>query len=248
MIEPIQATAGDLPADSDGARAFWADPERVERWAASYVGPETPANHRVRARQRAVAALLEGVPAGRTLDLGCGTGALGASLSPTRYVGLDASPAMLARAEPRPDARYLRADAGALPFAEDSFDVVTAIGLVGFVPDPRRLVAEVGRVLRPGGHFLAQGHQLDWFSARSPRTAGAVGPESPWPAASLDALVEEQPFHRLGFVHCDLRLLPARLGRHWPRLALSLSTLCSTPGRAWPARFAASYIAKYQRA
>ena len=48
----------------------------------------------------------------------------------------------------------MRHDASELPFADDSFDVVTCLEALEFLPDPRGALAEMCRVLRPGGTLL----------------------------------------------------------------------------------------------
>jgi SAM-dependent methyltransferase len=50
--------------------------------------------------------------------------------------------------------RPTRGDAGALPFDEDSFDAVVLITVLGELPDQDRTLAEISRVLRPGGRLL----------------------------------------------------------------------------------------------
>ena len=90
----------------------------------------------------------------RVLDLCCGHGngaealvAEGASVT-----GLDFSPAMLAHARRRvPGAEFVEGDATSLPFSEDSFDAVICNIGFGHIPDPDAALAEIARVLRPGG-------------------------------------------------------------------------------------------------
>lgn len=89
----------------------------------------------------------------RVLDLGCGSGPVAKELAgPDRLVvGLDLSAAELA-GSPRP---VVRADAAVLPFGAAAFDVVTcSMGLMVF-ESLADVLAEVARVLRPGGVFAA---------------------------------------------------------------------------------------------
>ncbi len=90
----------------------------------------------------------------RVLDLGCGTGATAveAARSGARPIALDLRPAMLAAARRRStELALIRAAADpALPFADGSFDAVWAESVVALL-DPRRVVPEMVRVVRPGG-------------------------------------------------------------------------------------------------
>lgn len=88
------------------------------------------------------------------LDAGAGTGALSRRLAralPDLHpVLVDLSPAMLARAGDLGDPRAV-ASVQALPFADGTFDVVMSAWVIETVDDPRAAVAEMLRVLRPGG-------------------------------------------------------------------------------------------------
>lgn len=101
---------------------------------------------------------------GVVLEVGVGTG-LNLALYPDNVTltGIDLSAAMLAIARTRaeglgrtPDLR--EADAQALPFADASFDTVTCTLSLCTIPDDRRAVAEMWRVLRPGGRLLLLDH------------------------------------------------------------------------------------------
>lgn len=92
----------------------------------------------------------------RILDAGCGPGGNGAWLDAHgTVVGLDRSADALryVRAR-RPGTVPVRGSIDALPFAEGSFDVTTAITVVTCVPDDRAAIAELVRVTRPGGAVL----------------------------------------------------------------------------------------------
>jgi SAM-dependent methyltransferase len=97
-------------------------------------------------------------PFGRGLDVCCGTGAgmqVLRSLCQGPVMGVDFSAGMLAQARSAyPDARWMRADVRALPFAE-AFDLAVSFGALGhFRPAERpALFAGVHRALRPGGVF-----------------------------------------------------------------------------------------------
>jgi len=102
--------------------------------------------------------------AGCTLEVGVGTG-LNLPFYPAEaeLTGIDFSPAMLAVARRRAGqlgraADLREADALALPFPDASFDTVVCAFALCAVPDDRRAVAEMNRVLRPGGLLLLADH------------------------------------------------------------------------------------------
>ena len=97
----------------------------------------------------------------RILDVGAGTGRLARALLPVArgdvQLGAAAPPARLPRLGRRlcpPTFPWLRAWADRLPFPSGSFDVVAALELTEFTPNPRKAVEEMVRVLRPGGLLL----------------------------------------------------------------------------------------------
>ena len=88
------------------------------------------------------------------LDAGCGAGmaaALSASLG-ARVAGIDAAEGMLEIARERtPGGDFRQGDLEALPFADDTFDLVTGFNAFQFASDPVKALREAGRVTRPGG-------------------------------------------------------------------------------------------------
>jgi phosphatidylethanolamine/phosphatidyl-N-methylethanolamine N-methyltransferase len=115
-------------------------------------------------------------PPARILEVGVGTGiSLPLYKRSHRLVGIDLSPDMLARAERRIARRRLahveaihEMDAANLAFDDASFDVAVAMFVMTVVPDPDRVLAEIVRVVRPGGHVVLVNH----FSAdKGPRAA-----------------------------------------------------------------------------
>lgn len=93
----------------------------------------------------------------RLLDAGCGAGllALLATFRGARVTALDASPGLLAIARQRlPAADVREGDLGALPFADDSFDAVTAVNSLFYADDMGAAMRELVRVVRPGGRVV----------------------------------------------------------------------------------------------
>lgn len=97
-------------------------------------------------------------PPRRTLDVGCGEGRVTRDLRARGYdaSGLDASPTLVAAAQADdPDGEYVVAPAESLPFGDGAFGLVTAYNSLMDVDDMHGAVAEIARVLEPGGAFCA---------------------------------------------------------------------------------------------
>jgi SAM-dependent methyltransferase len=139
----------------------------------------------------------------RWLDVGCGNGAfteqIVARCAPAGVTGVDPSEGQLAFARTRLPAsalRFERGDAMALPFPAAAFDVAVMPLVIFFVPDPAKGVAEMARVVRPGGTVAAYswdmpggGFPYDALHAEM-RALGVAVPVPPNPDASrLDALI-----------------------------------------------------------
>lgn len=116
-------------------------------------------------RRRAVAAVNR-LPGREVLEVGVGTGlALPHYTAEKRITGIDLSAEMLERARGRvaeqklPNVAALQEmDAEATSFADASFDIAVAMFVASVVPHPRQLMAEMQRVVRPGGHILFVNH------------------------------------------------------------------------------------------
>ncbi|AUG28712.1 MULTISPECIES: demethylmenaquinone methyltransferase [Microbacterium] len=99
-------------------------------------------------------------PGQRVLDLAAGTGASSVAIarSGAEVVAGDFSPGMIAEGRRRhghvPNVTFVEADAMALPFADDEFDVVTISFGLRNVNDPKKALAEMLRVTAPGGRLV----------------------------------------------------------------------------------------------
>jgi SAM-dependent methyltransferase len=143
-------------------------------------------------------------PGLRWLDVGCGNGAftemLVARHAPAVVHGVDPSEAQLAYARTRPAARmaqFRRGDAMALPSPDDAFDAAVMALVIFFVPDPARGVAEMARVVCPGG--IVASYAWDMPGGGFPyatlqaqmREMGIVVPVPPSPHASRLEVLQE---------------------------------------------------------
>lgn len=118
----------------------------------------------------ALAAVAEVRP-GRVLDAGCGDGVFARAVAAPVVVGVDAAEAMVERARERGvDARQARIEE--LPFADGEFDVVVCNWVLYHLPDLDAALAELVRVLRPGGRFVGiynrSGHMEELWSRVRP--------------------------------------------------------------------------------
>ena len=130
----------------------YADDARLRRRAHAFTGAGTA----VDARGPLVAAVVEARPA-RVLEVGCGWGELAewiARDTGAEVVATDLSPHMVELARSRGVVAQV-ADVQELPFADGEFDVAVAAWMLYHVPDLDRGLAELARVLRPGGRLVA---------------------------------------------------------------------------------------------
>ncbi len=125
-------------------------------------------------RMRELAAEKGHIGAGSlVLDVGCGTGytteALDRETQGGSVTGLDMTTQQLARARRKIrsgelNASLTRGDADRLPFSDSSFDATVSVGALEHLPDPDRSIAEMARVVRPGGWVVVGGPERAWFS------------------------------------------------------------------------------------
>ena len=135
----------------------------------------------------------------RWLDVGCGTGSFTELIvekcSPASIFAIDPERAQIDHAQNGPiagRAKFSVGDAKALPFADDTFDIVASGLVLNFVPDPARALAEMRRVTRGGGTI--GGYIWDFAAELSPtwpmrlglRQLGAV--VAPTPGAEITGL------------------------------------------------------------
>src|SRR5213593_4677584 len=113
----------------------------------------------IQAGVRGTLARLGARPAGAVLDVGCGTGALQAAPG-VRLAGLDPSPEMLAvaRGKLAPAVELRVGWAEEIPYGDATFDVVVSCSVFHYLRRPMAALAEMARVLAPGGRLVI----TDW--------------------------------------------------------------------------------------
>jgi arsenite methyltransferase len=153
----LLGTTDDDVAKNEGAiQAVWASP----------VGSFVYDNAQALARRFITATALPiewlNIPeGGLALDVGAGPGSVTTSLAHAAgpdglALGIDISEPMLARAvraAAGPQVGFLRADAQRLPFRDDTFDAAISVAVLQLIPDPAAALAEIARVLKPGGRL-----------------------------------------------------------------------------------------------
>ena len=128
--------------------------EAYAGWAESY---DEPGNQLVELEQPIVREIIDGLPAGVALDAGCGTGRHSAYLASRGHavIGVDSSPEMLERARRKvPGGEFHVADLHDLPLPDDHVDLVVCALALMHVPNLEPVLAELVRVLRPGGNLV----------------------------------------------------------------------------------------------
>jgi SAM-dependent methyltransferase len=179
----------------------------------------------------------------RVLDLGCADGALLAlcARDGAGVAGVDLSEGELALARDRPelrDADLRVARAQQLPFAGDSFDAVVSHMAFMLMSDAEQVVAEVARVLEPGGRFAVAvglgavpGGALDLFLSLARPVFSAVPAERQVPAMG-----DRRTRTRAGL---DELLVPAGFSPvSWTEITLELT---GTPEQLWGFAVASYY-------
>ena len=132
------------------------------RWAPVYDNTFGAVTHA--GRRRAAAHI--SARGGSVLEVGVGTGlSLPYYTGDVAVTGIDFSPEMLEKARARvaraglahvKDLRQM--DARELDFPDESFDFVTAMHVISVVPEPERVMAEMARVVKPGGQVIIVNH------------------------------------------------------------------------------------------
>ena len=189
----------------------------------------------------------------RWVDVGCGNGAftelLAGRCDPVDVQGIDPSEEQLAFARARlatAPATLRHGDAMALPYADGTFDAAVMALVIFFVPDPAKGIAEMARVIRPGGGVCAYawdilGGGFPWFALQDemmklgqqplwPPSVEAARMEalrSSWTAAGLVDVETHELVVERTFADFDAYWTAARKG---PRIAPKLSEMGSADG------------------
>ena len=188
-------------------------------------------------------------PGDCVLDVGCGTGVVTRDLAQRvgrqgRVVGIDPSTRLIEKALRRAEEEGLKdriefrcADGAALPFSDESFDLVVASAVFGHVPNGMEVLKEMVRVARPGGTVLAFDHDIDMIvinAADRDLTRRIVHAycdryfTSGWAGRELYAMFREAALEEiqiLPLMHTSTQFEP-----YWKRMVERLSTVAIKTG------------------
>ena len=183
-------------------------------WAESY---DEPGNQLIELEQPIVREILDGLQAGVALDAACGTGRHSAYLAARGHtvIGVDSSPAMLERARAKvPAGEFRVADLHDLPLPDDHVDLVVCALALMHVPKLEPVLAELVRVLRPGGSLVISDWRILIGSTGIPvvkaRPDGSPGYMPTWSRRTSEYLAAALPLG-LHVRRCEEPLRPSPL-------------------------------------
>ncbi len=158
---------------------------------------------------------LPGSPRHRMLDAGCGTGGNVEFLA--RYgqvVGIDLMALATQYATQRVPSQVARASVVALPFGDESFDLVTSFEVLYHraVLDVSQALAETLRVLRPDGYLLVRLPAYGWLMSQHDRS---VHTRERYTATQATALLQDANFVVERVSYCNSLLFPLALIERW---------------------------------
>ena len=165
----------------------------------------------------------------RVLDVATGSGnaALAAARRGCSVVGLDYVPALLERARMRAVAEgvtadFVEGDAEALPFEDDSFDVVTSVFGAMFAPDQDQTASELARVCRPRGRIGLVAHTPEGFIGNLFKTNAKHVPPPPGLRSPIQWGTEERLRELFGDRIDEIRLEKRHIILRYPSPAAYL--------------------------
>jgi SAM-dependent methyltransferase len=147
LLDDDEFSASESTAETDPRSGY-------RSWSERY---DEPGNPIIAIEEPVVTSMLDPLPPGRALDAACGTGRHARQLADRGHevLGIDASPEMLSRAAAKvPEAKFVEGDLRQIPAQAEQFDLVVCALAIAHLPDIRAGVAELARVLRPGGRLV----------------------------------------------------------------------------------------------
>jgi ubiquinone/menaquinone biosynthesis C-methylase UbiE len=245
-------------------------------WPSRY-DPSAIENYNFITRRDGVRRLLGADRFDAVLDLGCGTGDYCELLSEvaSEYVGVDFSPVMIQRATlvhgaPPPGRRppiFLEGSAESLPFGDNRFDLVVAIGFIEYFRDAEEPMREIVRVMQPGATLVIQSFQVDLFrrigtatgmdgvkrlakraygALTNTRSATGFSTDRPYTEEQLDELMASFGLMKVAHEHDNYQVLPKTVRRIVPQLNVRGSEFLTPRQPEWLRSLAVNYIGRYR--
>jgi len=240
---------------------------------------EDMTNYSFRIRRERVVELLDPIlgQGMHVLDVGCGTGIMAPIVlsKKAHYQGVDLSRNMILEArakyveigEAEDSVVFTVGDVERMPFPDAHYDVLLALGLLEYFEDPRRVVDEIVRVVRPGGSIIVSVPNVLCVDAatcalfspilttpmsfvrrlRGRDTRGTKYSNHKYSPAGLDRLFLSRGFRKSGGIYYNLEAAAYPLRRLLPNLALRLKKSIE-PYQHGPLRaFATAYVARFTK-
>jgi ubiquinone/menaquinone biosynthesis C-methylase UbiE len=226
-------------------------------------------------RRDSVKQLLKNKVFSLALDLGCGTGDYAAALTDCvkQYVGVDFASTMIKKAKEKyakftPVPFFGISCAERLPFKDNTFDLITAIGFIEYFENPKITMLEIVRVLKPGGTIVIQSWNPGYCQRilrlgifrhmyltlrrikKYLRDSGNSFDEKayvdiPYSKNELDRLMENFGFRNIAYSYSNFALFPQLIRKLFPKIYIDLSKVISHNNPNWFAAFAINYIGCY---
>lgn len=168
-------------------------------------------------RQLCAAVEKQILPSDRVLECACGTGLLTCAMVPRckSLVATDLSVPMLKRAEKKcrkyGNVRFDKADILHLPFPNGSFDAVVAANVIHLLEEPRKALAELDRVCRPGGRLIIPTYLNRTEKGKTNGVSGAIGRAGADFKREFTMETYQQFFSEAGYSHGSYMLCRGRI-------------------------------------
>ena len=172
-----------------------------------------------RKTNKALCAAVEGLitPADDVLECACGTGLLTGVMAPRckSLVATDFSEKMLKRAKKKfgkyGNVRFAREDILRLSYPDASFDVVVAANVIHLLNEPRRALAELDRVCRPGGRIIIPTYMNQEDDGSANAVSNAIGRAGADFKRTFTSATYRQFFTAAGYPDAVYTLCPGRI-------------------------------------
>jgi len=225
----------------------------------------TQEDYNLFSRRRVVFEMARKLRFKKMADLGCGSGGY-LEIKKEReceYYGLDFSEHMLQSAKKRAEqlnlkegVHFYKGNAEETPYAENTFDLIIAIGLIEYFDDPHKIIKEIGRILRKGGTVIIQSFmptpyvQSLFFTAASiknciPGRKNDIEHKK-YNKKQLDGLFEKHGFRVVDYAYSNFHILPLPFADICTKVHTAFSEYAAKHHPKGFSFLAVNYIAQYR--